>query len=119
MQKIFETFREWTLYCTYENFPITEYVLSMFDTLQETFSIIDNCSWQFNLYKTVKLFSFRYIRTVINIAITSLTWGFWGKQLATNLFFTFYMPNWMLPICLFGASNILTQILNEIIFEYE
>ena len=119
MQKIFKTFREWTLYCTYENFPITEYVLSMFDTLQETFSIIDNCSWQFNLYETVKLFSIRYTKTVINIVITSLAWVFLGKQLANNLFCAFSMPNWMLPICLFGTSNILTQVLNEIIFEYE
>lgn len=119
MQKIFKIFQEWTLYCTYEKSPIVEYALSIFKSLQETFSIIDNCSWKFNLYETVKLFSIRYSRTFINIAITSLTWGFWGKQLATSLFFAFSMPNWMLPICLFGASNILTQVLNEIIFEYE
>lgn len=54
-----------------------------------------------------------------SIAITGVLWMLYGEELATALFNACAMPSWMLPFCLFGAAEIFTRVLGEVLFTYE
>lgn len=117
MESISKRIRSFIYYQICEKHPVTEYAVGATKSFEETKAIIDMCPWTFSPLETVKLFAFRYARITISIALTTLLWAFYGEQLATELFYAFTMPNWMLPFCLFGASEIFTRVLNEVLFK--
>lgn len=117
MKSISKRIKGFIYYQIYENHPVVEYALGATEGFEETKAIIDMCPWTFSPLEAVKLFAFRYARIAISIALTGLLWALYGKQLATELFYAFTMPNWMLSFVLFGTSEIFTRVLNEVLFE--
>ena len=116
MKSIGEKIKSFIYYQISEKHPATEYVVGATESFEETKAIIDMCPQTFSPLEMVRLFAFRYARIAISIALTGLLWAFYGEQLARELFYAFTMPNWMLPFCLFGASEISTRVLNEVLF---
>lgn len=117
MKSTGEKIKSFIYYQICEKHPATEYAVGATESFKETKAIIDMCPWTHSPFEVVKLFTFRYVRIAISIALTGLLWAFYGEQLATELFHAFTMPNLMLPFCLFGASEIFTRVLNEVLFE--
>lgn len=117
MKNIIDKIKSFIYYRLCEKHPVTEYAVGVAESFEETKAIIDMCLWTFRPLEAVKLFAFRYARIAISIALTGLLWALYGEQLATELFYAFTMPNWMFQFLLFGASEIFTRVLNEVLFE--
>lgn len=117
MENITERIKAFIYFRICEKYPVTEYAVGATKSFKETKSIIAVCPWAFSSLEAGKLFMLRYARVAISIALTGLFWAVYDEQLATALFYAFAMPSWMLPFCLFSASEILTRVLNEILFE--
>ena len=119
MKNIIEKLKDFIYFRIYERCPVAEYAVGAVDSLDDTVAIMDMCPWTFSPGKAFKLFLTRYAKTAISIAITGVLWMLYGEELATALFNVCAMPSWMLPFCLFGAAEIFTRVLGEVLFTYE
>ena len=119
MKNIIEKIKDFIYFCICERYPVTEYAVGAVDSLDDTVAIMDMCPWIFSTGEAFKLFLIRYAKTAISIAITGALWILYGEELATALFNICAMPSWMLPFCLFGAAEIFTRVLGELLFTYE
>lgn len=117
MKNITERIKGFIYFRICEKYPVTEYAVGATKSFKETKFIIDVCPLAFTPIEAGKLMLFRYARVAISIALTGLFWAVYGEQLATALFYAFAMPSWMLPFCLFSASEISTRVMNEVLFE--
>ena len=109
-----EKSKDYIYYRVSERCPSIEYVIGAIESLRDTINIINMCSWTFSLFETIKLFFIRYIGVVVRIVLIALLWNFYFEEIATELFYIFSFPRWMLPICLFIASESLIKNLNEL-----
>ena len=109
--------KDYTYYCVCERYPVTEYVVGITDSLGDTKAIMDKCSWTFSPFEVAKLFLNLYANKVISIALTAILWFLFGEQIATELVVDLSTPSWMLPICLFGASETFSRILGEVLLK--
>lgn len=119
MKNIIETAKDFIYFRICERYPVTEYAVGAVNSLDDTVAIMDMCPWTFSPLETIKLFLSRYARTALSIAITGVLWMLYGEEMATALFYACEMPSWMLPFCLFGAAEIFTRVLGEVLFGYE
>ena len=114
-----EKIKDLIYYLICERYPNAEYVIGAVDSFDDTVAIMDMCPWTFSSGEVFMLFLSRYAKTVLSIAITGVLWMLYGEEMATALFNACAMPGWMLPFCLFGATEIITRVLGEVLFTYE
>lgn len=103
----------------YYKYPVTEYVVGTAESIDETILIMDACPFTFTPWEAFKLFLTRYARVIISISLTCVLWILYGETLATELFYAFHLPSWMLQFCLWGAASIFSNVLNELMFGYQ
>lgn len=108
MKNIVDRMNSFIYYQICEEYPITEYIIGVSEGIEETKHITRMCECTFSPLETARLFIARYARIIISIAITSLFWTHYGRQIATSSFYASSMPNWMLYFGLFGGMEITT-----------
>ena len=119
MRNIVEKIKDFIYYRICKRYPVAEYAVGAVDSFDDTVAIMDMCPWTFSPGEAFKLFLSRYAKTALSIAITGVLWMLYGEEMATALFNACAMPGWMLPFCLFGAAEIFTRVLGELLFTYE
>lgn len=102
-------------YLCCEKYPIAEHMMNLTDSYNNTKTLMSVCPFSFRPTEKIRLFLFYLFRVTFSTVVIGLLYTQCIQPLTTELFNIMVLPNWMLPLCLFLASNIVTSIWDELI----